>query len=214
MQLFRTNKIDVGKQIIYTLEFDQFTISKYFNFLTEQEIERALSFKSNKRQQEFVATRILRQEIFGFNHIHYNEVGAPFIKGEGFISISHANGIVGIAINELHEVSIDIETIGEKAVRLRNKFLSAIEKENLNIDSNIEMTKVWSLKEVLYKLTGKRGLHFKEHLQLEKQTEEKWLGRIIFDDTIIEVELFTFVKENVLISFNTDRKKIINERLP
>jgi phosphopantetheinyl transferase len=213
MELFKINQIELKNQTIHTLEFNSFQITKFFDLLTTQEFERATSFKSVKRQQEFVATRILRHEIFGFNHIEYNEVGAPYIKDEGFISISHADGIVGIALNKNYEVSLDLETIDNKAMRLREKFLSDQEKEKLDIDSPIEMTKVWSLKEVLYKLSGKKGLHFKEQLLLEKKSTENWVGRIIYEDTIIEVELYTFVKEEVIISCNTGKKKIIHNGL-
>lgn len=213
MQIFRINNIELEKQTIYTLEFDPYNIFDYFDLLTNHEIERTLTFKSPKRQQEFVATRVLRHEIFGFNHIQYNEVGAPYIEEEGFISISHANGIVGIALNKSHEVSLDLETVSDQAIRLRDKFLSENERKNLNVDSPIEMTKAWSLKEVLYKLSGKKGLHFKEQLLLEKQNEENWLGRIIYDDNLVAVELFTFVREKVIISFNTGRKKFIDDGL-
>jgi 4'-phosphopantetheinyl transferase len=213
MQLFRTNEIELENQTIYTLEFHPFNVYDYFDLLTAQEVERALAFKSIKRRHEFVATRILRHEIFGFNHIKYNEVGAPYIEEEGFISISHADGIVGIALNKFHEVSLDIETVSDQAIRLRKKFLSENESVKLNIDSPIEMTKAWSLKEVLYKLSGKKGLHFKEQLLLEKQNDENWLGRIIFEDILVEVELFTFVREKVIISYNTGRKKFIDDGL-
>jgi phosphopantetheinyl transferase len=213
MQLFRINEIKIENQMIYTLEFDPFNTYNYFDLLTTQEVERALSFKSLRRRHEFVATRILRHEIFGFNHIKYNEVGAPYIEEEGFISISHADGIVGIALNKSHEVSLDIETISNQAIRLRDKFLSENERKKLNIDSPIEMTKAWSLKEVLYKLSGKKGLHFKEQLLLEKQNDENWLGRLIYDDHLIAVELFTFVREKVIISCNTGRKKFVHDGL-
>ncbi len=213
MQLFRTNEIELENQMIYTLEFHPFNVYDYFDLLTEQEVERALSFKSLKRREEFVATRILRHEIFGFNHIKYNEVGAPYIEEEGFISISHADGIVGIALNKYHEISLDLETVSDQAIRLRDKFLSENERKKLNIDSPLEMTKTWSLKEVLYKLSGKKGLHFKDQLLLEKQNEENWLGRIIYEDILVEVELFTFVKEKVVISCNTGRKKFIDDGL-
>jgi phosphopantetheinyl transferase len=201
-------------QSIYTMEFGQFSIHSYLDLLTNQEIERVLSFKSLKRQQEFVATRILRHEIFGFNHIHYNAVGAPYIKDEGYISISHAEGIVGIAIHKDYQISLDLETISDQALRLREKFLSEKEKAHLNIHSVEEMTKVWSLKEVLYKLSGEKGLHFKHQLEIEKKSADHWTGRILLSDKTIAVELSTFVKDNVIISCNSEEKKVLNESIP
>jgi phosphopantetheinyl transferase len=213
MEVFLRNKIEYENQTVELMKYRPFDINSYLKFLTELEIERLLSFKSLKRQQEFVATRILRHEIFGFNHIHYNSVGAPYIKDEGYISISHAEGIVGIALNKDYEISLDLETISNQALRLSEKFLSEEEKANLNMESIEEMTKVWSLKEVLYKLSGERGIHFKKQLTLEKKTEDKWLGKIHLNNQTLAVELSTFVQENVVISCNLGQKYELNEYL-
>lgn len=213
MELFIKNKIDYSNQTIHLMEYSHFDVNSYLKFLTAIEIERLLSFKSLKRKQEFVATRILRHEIFGFNHIHYNAVGAPYIKDEGYISISHAEGIVGIALNKDYEISLDLELISNQALRLREKFLSEKEIAHLNTDSIEEMTKAWSLKEVLYKLSGERGIHFKEQLALEKKTEDHWFGRIMLNDKTIAVELSTFVKDNMIISCNSEKKYVIDENI-
>jgi phosphopantetheinyl transferase len=210
MNLNCIDKIELGIQTVYLLKFEPFDIHDFFQYLTEQEIERVLSFKSIKRQQEFVATRKLRHDIFGFNHIHYNEVGAPYIKNEGYISISHADGIVGIAMNKKYEVSLDLETISNQSLRLRDKFLSEQEKKRLNTNCEIEMTKAWSLKEVLYKLSGAKGIIFKEQLQIQKLSEEQWLGEIFIKGKKIEVELSTFVLDNVVLSCNSGKKLFLD----
>lgn len=86
--------------ILHLMHFDAFDPNDYLDHLTEQETERYFSFTHPKRRMEFVATRILRHRIFGFEHIHYTPLGAPYIQDEGFISISHAKGVVGIALSE------------------------------------------------------------------------------------------------------------------
>jgi 4'-phosphopantetheinyl transferase len=154
------------------------------------------------RQQEFVATRVLRHQLFGYSHIHYNEHGAPFIEDEGFISISHAPGIVGLAISREFQVGLDIEPIRSKALALKTKFLSDAEAEHFDTGSELEMTKVWSAKETLYKLAGRKQLIFKTDLLLKKHSDALWEGRIINPTGNLKVELNIFVHESCVITVN------------
>jgi 4'-phosphopantetheinyl transferase EntD len=187
---------------VHLLYFEAYSSSDFLDQLTEQEKERYFSFTHENRRMEFVATRILRHRLFGFQHIHYDEHGAPYIEDEGYISISHAPGVVGIAISKAFKVGLDLESIREKAADVSYKFLS--EEESLALDKNspLEMTKVWSAKEVLYKLAGRKQILFKEHLLLKKLSDENWQGTIINPSETIKVDLAIFVKNDLVISVN------------
>ena len=124
---FIIDKIVFNDTTIYTLSFSDFEPLNYLEHLTSQEIERFEAFSHEQRKREFVATRILRHSIFGFKHIHYNAVGAPYIEDEGFISISHAKNLVGIAINSFYQIGLDLELIQDKAFRVQSKFLNESE---------------------------------------------------------------------------------------
>lgn len=178
--------------------------NEYLDQLTDVEKERFYTFNHDKRKSEFVATRILRHDVFGFEHIHYDPHGAPYIEKEGYISISHAPGLVGIALSPEFKVGLDLEPMRNKAFKLKSKFLSENEKINLNIESENEMTKVWSAKEVLYKLAGRKRIHFKTELLVEKVSNEKWKGRIINPGETLLVDLSIFEWNNHIISVNTE----------
>jgi phosphopantetheinyl transferase len=175
--------------------------------LTEPEKERYFTFIHEKRRMEFVATRILRHRLFGFQHIHYDEHGAPYIEDEGFISISHAPGVVGLAISKHFKVGLDLETVRDKAALVADKFLSHEEKKQFDRDSALEMTKVWSAKEVLYKLAGRKQILFSEHLLLKKVTQDHWEGTIINPDHIIRTDLHIFEKNDLVITVNPNAFK-------
>jgi hypothetical protein len=64
------------------------------------------------------------------------------------------------------------------------------------------MTKVWSAKEALYKLAGRKQIIFKTDLLLNKQTEDIWEGRIINPNVHLKVELNIFVKDQCVITIN------------
>ena len=185
--------------MLWYVDFDPFT---YLEQLTESEKERFFTFRHIDRKREFVATRILRHRIFGFQHIHYDPHGAPYIEGEGFISISHADGVVGIAFCKDFNIGMDLETIREKAVYLSSKFLSEEEKWNFNTDDAIEMTRVWSAKEVLYKLAGRKEILFKSQLLLSKSNYETYLGTIVNPDHLLKMNIHSMIWNDTIISLN------------
>jgi len=202
LALFNQDTIHLKNCSIHLLSFNGFEPREYLQHLTPEETERFFSFKHLNRQQEFVATRILRHQLFGFSHIHYNEHGAPFIENEGFISISHAPGIVGLAISRDFQIGLDIEPLRPKALLLKDKFLSDEERTHFDIHSELEMTKVWSAKEALYKLAGRKQIIFKTDLILKKQSSSIWEGRIINPNAQLKVELNIFVKDGRVITVN------------
>jgi 4'-phosphopantetheinyl transferase len=187
---------------IHLLHYEAFDPGDYLDHLTEQETERYFTFTHIKRKMEFVATRILRHRIFGFTHIHYDAYGAPYIEGEGFISISHAKGLVGIAFSKDFPVGLDLEKIDTRLLKLCSKFLSLEEKESLNTSSALEMTKVWSGKEALYKIAGRKGIIFSTELHLSLLENNRWKGRIHSGDKIHHTEISIFTLDDLVVSVN------------
>ena len=205
---FIQENIHLKKIELHLMHYTAFIPSDYLDNLTDQERERYFSFNNINRQCEFVATRILRHRLFGFEHIHYDEHGAPYIENEGFISISHAPGVVGIALCKDFKIGLDLEPKRNKAKKLFPKFLSKNEIEELDVESEDEMTSAWSLKEVLYKLAGRKQIIFKTDLLIEKVAPNHWSGTIINPDKKIKVELTTFVRNDLIICVSSESCKI------
>jgi len=190
-----------GTTDIHLLKFEPFDPSDELDKLTSDELERLTTFTSLSRRMEFIATRILRHQLFGFEHIHYDTHGAPYIHSEGYISISHTHNYVGIALNKDHRVGLDLETHRPTIHRLQHKFLNNHEEEVFDTNSYIEMTKVWSAKEALYKLAGRKQIVFKTDLLLDK-VNDQWKGRIVNPDEMIFLDLDIFDKDNTIVSIN------------
>lgn len=185
------------------MSYPEYAPIDYLDHLTELEQERFFRFKHVQRRREFVATRILRQRIFGFQHIHYDAVGAPYIEDEGYISISHSPGLVGIALNPDYRVGLDLEFPREKIVAIAPKFISSAEYNIFDTHDYREMTRVWSAKEALYKLAGRKKIIFKEELLLSKDVAGKWFGRIINPSEEILVNLEFHEHQQTLITINS-----------
>lgn len=91
--------------------------------------------------------------------------GSPFLPGyDGYISISHSQESVAIALNTSRRIGIDTETWRPQLERVKHKFLSVREQEIYH--GNPGLLLAWCMKEAAYKAAGVRGLDFAESIQL------------------------------------------------
>lgn len=167
-------------------------------------IEKSLSYRTEDRRCQFLASRILARELLAsaYEFIENNVDGKPYLpSGKFCVSISHTNGYVAFAFSE-DEVGIDIENSGNKAFRVRSKFLS--EKEILDICSSEQAKDAmlrWSLKESVYKVYGRQCYDFKETIEIAPYdlsdegyvsikvlgSESVTAGYFIYDDFVLTI---------------------------
>lgn len=200
--MFHTETIKYGPVEVHLLYFERFEMSEHLHNLLPKEQLRTEEFGNDLRKREYIATRVLRTMIFGNEPILYSPIGAPYIKEEGFISISHAQQVVGLAFCKDFPIGLDLEPIRSKVLRVSKKFLSENEKNELDTDNITEMIKVWSGKEALYKLAGRKGIIFAKELYLKKKSDLLWSGEINFPDVQKKVELTIDEKNDFVISIN------------
>ena len=201
---FEHSTIKLGSTTIYIVRYSEFDPNDYLQFLSETEQERLASFNHIKRKREYCATRILKHELFGYLPIEYNTHGAPYIKGQGFISISHSNHHIAIAVNEAYQIGLDLEPISPKAMRLASKFISEEEHSFLDSMLPIEMTAAWSCKETMYKLAGRKKIIFKTQLKLIEKSEDTWKGEIHNPNEIRKVSLKVIKLDELIITLNNE----------
>jgi phosphopantetheinyl transferase len=187
------------------MDYDDFEPNEYTEHLSDVELSRFLTFKHIRRRREFIATRILKKRILRDQHIQYNSIGAPYIEGVGFISISHSSYLVGLAFNKDYLVGLDLETPRENILDIFPKFLAPIERYSFDTTNKLEMTRVWSAKEALYKLAGRKKIIFKEELILSKSNSGSWLGEIINPDHTLSVQLDIFDHHGTVVSINNSK---------
>lgn len=127
------------------------------------------SLGSQKRVLEVLAVRVLLKNMLKEEaKISYNSYGKPFLEGKDMnISITHKGNYVGIILNPKKAVGIDIEKLSQKVVRVKDKFLTNIEQTFIEPTAEIQqMTIMWCVKEVLYKLIDKTIDNLKEEVQI------------------------------------------------
>lgn len=201
---FQYNEIQVGLTRLHLLTYEPFDVHLFDHYLSPDEKGRMSSFQHIKRKREFLATRILCQRLFGKKRIQYNEHGAPYIGSTEHISISHSKNIVGIAINPEFVVGLDLEPHRENIFDLVKKFISEHEKNVFDVNSTLEMTKMWSAKEALYKLAGRKKIIFSTELLLDKEDNGCWIGTIVNPDHHLSVKLDIFELNDTIVSLNTE----------
>lgn len=144
-----------------------------------------------RKRLEWLGGRYLMSRLFKEAGIQYqgltkDENGKPFPIGSDYrISLSNAFPFVAARIDLNAPVGIDLEIPRLKMISVIPRVLSESEK----LDAGQDMQKLcvyWSAKESMFKVFGKRNIHFAEHLLLDPFSLEKsgcLSGHILFPDS-------------------------------
>lgn len=124
------------------------------------------------KRKEFLAGRALVKALaekvgVQYSGIRKDEQGKPYLKDQTHeISLSHSSPYVAAQIHPRDAVGIDIEQPKEKLLRVAPRVLSSSEENDAGNDI-VKHCVYWCAKEAMYKLYGKRGLHFSNQLNLD-----------------------------------------------
>ena len=144
-----------------------------------------VEFKSEKRQLEYILTRLLLQQIDKKLIISYNQFGAPKLNDGRKISISHSSDLIAVIISE-KKAAVDIEKISNKPLKIIHKFIS---NNDSILDNKMEATLAWSAKEAIYKLHQRGEIDFKKDIIIQK-----------IDPNKKQIHT-TFQKKNLVLNF-------------
>jgi len=121
--------------------------------------------KSTKKKKEFLSIlQLLLVSKIPLSDLYYNEKGKPFLR-TNFISISHSFSFSIIVLSE-KKIGTDIEKLRSKILKIKDRFFSKPESKSINISSIDDLTKVWCVKEAVYKASNIENLNFKNEIQI------------------------------------------------
>lgn len=209
---FTRKTIHLDRIEIHLIYFQDFLPEAYLDVLNEHDLRKLATYNHINRKREFIATRILKHELFGHKHIHYELHGAPYIDDEGYISISHSSNCSAIAVCRDFAIGLDLEKRSPKAALLQNKFLNNFELSFLDSKNELTMTEAWSCKESLYKLAGRKKIHFKSELLLHSKSSDVWRGEIINPSEKFFVKLLSIPEKDMVITINTQEIERIDSK--
>lgn len=155
--------------------------------------------RSEKRRDEIIYTRSLIYNELGIEEIQKDEIGRPALP-KGDISISHSGELYGIAYSPDFQMGLDIEIISDKPARIKEKFRNQYE---LDFDqSDLEITRLWTLKEAVYKFLARPGVLFAEQIHISKLEEGLYKAEYRIDGKVKEtLHLKSFVLNDYCVSF-------------
>lgn len=167
----------------------------------------AVEFMPEKRlnkQLEKLAARHLLNTMNGkpvHSQLIYDAFGKPFLREDPrFISFSHKYPFVALVMSSHPFTGIDMERLSNTPHKLRSKFVGPEDCVDLITSDPLEQaTLIWSAKECLYKVYGKKALDFKEHMRVWVNADQKLMGRVQKKSHTIELELHYFVFQNYAV---------------
>jgi phosphopantetheinyl transferase len=121
------------------------------------------------RRCEWLSVRVLLKQLLGEEkEIRYDSSGKPYLADHFYyISISHTKGYIALILDRENEVAIDIEYISDRVNKIRARFMSEKEENNLSLQNpQIHLLLHWSAKESLFKILNENNVEFKTQLQI------------------------------------------------
>lgn len=166
MPLLKMNK--VGKESTWALWFISEN-EQELTFITMETCPEEIV--SPLKRLEWLSGRALIKSVLESEGLEYqglrkDEFGKPFLKElNQQISISHSYPYVAVQIHQSESVGIDLEQPKDKLLKIAHRVLSEAELEDAGKDI-VKHCVYWCAKEAMYKIYGKRGLHFENQLNL------------------------------------------------
>ncbi|TNF41933.1 MAG: 4'-phosphopantetheinyl transferase superfamily protein [Bacteroidetes bacterium] len=180
---------------------------------SENEKNEFKKFIGEKRQKEYLATRLLLQNILGQKtEVIYLESRRPLLKNSKLnISISHSSDFVTVFIsNEL--CGIDVENVHRNIDRVTKRFLHPEELAWIENSNQSQILKIiyWSAKEAIYKCSCETGIQFDKQIFINPFEIEKtdlFSGKLTCKNRNVHYILRYFILENNVVVYCVEDKK-------
>lgn len=171
--------------------------------LTAEDIASASRFQRESRRVEHLSwRRIVRRELGRGVHIAYNDVGAPVVDIPNiYISVAHTSERwVAVAIAD-SRVGVDIECVERGFERVTSRYMSS--SELLLSNHNHWSAMVWSAKEAVYKLGGRRGVDLVEDMRVVEYDSHQCVARVAFGEGDMASVKLSFVDDKYVVAVAT-----------
>lgn len=161
-------KVTKNKAEIVTVDLD-----KVCEQFTESHLANFKSGKSDLRAKQLAASDwIVKGRIDPDAFIKRDAEGKPYLNtASNHISISHTKNILSLIHHPEIEVSVDIEFYDRELVSISPRFT---DDEEVGIVSKCGISNphivIWSIKECLFKILGRKGVHFLTDLRIVDST--------------------------------------------
>ena len=97
----------------------------------------------------------------------FNDNGAPYLTDHRYCSISHTDGYGAVVVSD-NKTGVDVEIYKDKITRIASKFVHPAEGFVNKSENSLKMlTRLWTVKESVYKAFGVPGIHFSKSIRVD-----------------------------------------------
>jgi len=120
--------------------------------------------KSSSQRKQFLGVQnLLKLHNINNGSLFYDKNGKPHLSNNKFISISHSFEYCGVIVADV-KVGLDIEKFRPKILNISKKFISESDWNLIKLSSVENVTKVWTIKEAVFKAFGHKAIDFKKNI--------------------------------------------------
>ena len=165
--------------------------------------------KTEKRRREWTASKLLAERVCGIGkRVVYDANGKPSIEDGSFhVSISHTMDYVAFVASRRRAVGVDIEKIGDKALGLKERFMTAEELRNLDAENALcDVLMHWCAKEAAFKMNDERAVVYDDYHVSKQETdfEKSFDFQTVWKDRIYKMHYCRFADFVMVYAMEND----------
>jgi phosphopantetheinyl transferase len=181
--------------LLWKLSEKEIQLNNLVNLSLSSKSRLDLIKSSSQRKQFLGIQNLLSLHNINNEVLFYDDNGKPHLLNNKFISISHSFDYCGVIVSDV-KVGIDIEKFRSKILNISKKFVSESDLALIKVSSVENITKVWSIKEAVYKAFGHNKIDFKKNIIIKSVNKEFNKATVlIFINEISEnysIEIYNF----------------------
>ena len=181
--------------LLWKLSETETQLNNLVNLSISSKLRLDLINSSSQRKQFLGVQNLLSLHNINNEILFYDDNGKPHLLNNKFISISHSFDYCGVIVSDV-KVGIDIEKFRSKILNISKKFVSESDLALIKVSSVENITKVWSIKEAVYKAFGHNKIDFKKNIIIKSVNKEFNKATVlIFNNEISEnysIEIYNF----------------------
>ncbi len=181
--------------LLWKLSETETQLSNLLNISLSSKSKLDLIKSSSQRKQFLGVQNLLNLHKIKNDMLSYDDNGKPHLLNNKFISISHSFDYCGVIVSNV-KVGLDIEKFRSKILNISKKFVSQSDLGLIKLNSIENVTKVWSIKEAVFKAFGHNEIDFKKNIIIKSVNKEFTKANVlIFKNEISEnysIEIYNF----------------------
>jgi len=181
--------------LLWKLSETETQLSNLLNISLSSKSKLDLIKSSSQRKQFLGVQNLLNLHKIKNDMLSYDDNGKPHLLNNKFISISHSFDYCGVIVSNV-KVGLDIEKFRSKILNISKKFVSESDLSLIKLNSIENVTKVWSIKEAVFKAFGHNEIDFKKNIIIKSVNKEFTKANVlIFKNEISEnysIEIYNF----------------------